>query len=614
MKKLYSVAAATIAGSFLLTGVAFAGFGVDVFNTSEEVAAHSPCDLGPAFSFEFGPGTIFTEGDEIIVDLPYDPNGPRVTLCKDMDYVIAPGGKVLKIDALVAANMWNAPGVFPAKTDAVPFGYTGPTALAAGDFGAGAGTDGFAFHVTGAKGGDRIKVEVLSNTSGAKLKGKSADPADGFQLDLFKREGSGVSGETYLVAAHAVLLAQDATNKKLYGGDTAGGVADNFVSADDNTLCLNVSEWTRTTVDASIKSNPNNVFTFAPTNPEIAHLRDGAIAFQNCTKSVVGPVDITPVTQTTAVCTIENGVFKGGTGASAVVPSGYADTHNNPILIVSQNELRAEKYALKLTILTAPEGGTPQPGNGGVYFADDAGIDIYTYASKSAACADKNLTVGTKKTLNTSIQWTDAGGGTTTSSAKLPGSCDDLDDSTKGRYITMYAEMNTKLAAGQKAFLVNIPKLIYDYRDVNPGDIVDVRVELHRAPCGLVVKEDKPVVRSFQDPTGAVATLTFPYFAKPDPFWNGIALVNLASAEVEVDLTLTEVDGDVGEGKVTIPAGEMYANTLTGMIQQGVLELTSGDGELGDTNAYMKAVGPSIDGFTIMSNGSGVSMGYLPRK
>ncbi len=574
MKKLYSVAAAAIAGSFLLTGVAFASFGVNVSTTSEEVAAGSPCDLGPAFTFEFGPDSILTAGDEIIVDLPFNPNGSKVTLCKGFDYVIAPGDEILDLAALDATNMWDFTNhTIAAKTNLTPFGFVGTTPVV-GNF-----TGAIAFHVTGTQGGDRIKIEILGAAAGNNVKVQSA-AGDALLLDIFKRVGSvangGAAGNYEAgagggAATGGVLLAQDDTNTSHYGGDGAvGSVADEFVDADDNTLCMNVSQWPGATVDASITSKPNNVFTFAPTNPEIAHLRDGAVAFQNCNKSVVGPVAIRPITQASPSCTFDN-----------ETPTTYAGTHNNKILITSLNDFKQERYDLRLTILTAPEGGTPRPGDGGVYF---------TPASATVS----------------------ANGGTTTVSADLVSQCADFAQSGAGRYTSVFIQ-GAVMPAGMKAMVIDLPTLIYDYPELAVGDIVDMRIELFRAPCGVILEGDKPIVRSFQDPSAASATLIFPYFATPGAFWNGIALVNMSNEPSEVDLRLTEVDGDVAEGTVTIQAGQMYTNTLMGMIQQGVLQLTAGSGELGDANAYMRAQGPGIDGFAIMSNGAGVSAGYLPR-
>jgi len=135
------------------------------------------------------------------------------------------------------------------------------------------------------------------------------------------------------------------------------------------------------------------------------------------------------------------------------------------------------------------------------------------------------------------------------------------------------------------------------------------------APCGC----DFAVAKFCCDATNY--GMLYPYFAPDNDesvFWNGIAISNLSLKEGTANITIYEMDGDIGKASVVIPAKGIYNSLLRNI--QGLTVTTKGTGDtagtLGNSKAYIWVCSNFIpDGFAMISDNSGMgeSMGYIPR-
>jgi len=214
-----------------LVGLAVAANRVEVKVTSEPIGYHSPCDKGGSFSFEFDPGTVVQEGDQITIDLPYG-----VTLCKDVDLYVLQG----------SGNWYWENGEIPDDSqDESPLTYKSSPPVVDG---------GIYFHVYGSAGSQRLTIDVIGENPGDSISVNGTDPDARLVLYILDQRTN-----------------DDFTVDGLY--TDFNGTAATPATEADNTYCINVSEWEETTVDVSLDS-AGDKYTFIPSNPEIAHVME----------------------------------------------------------------------------------------------------------------------------------------------------------------------------------------------------------------------------------------------------------------------------------------------------------------------------------------------------
>lgn len=91
-KRILAAAASTaMLTTLFLAGNVLSADRVEVKVTSEPIGSGSSCDKAGGFSLEFDSTTTLLDGDQITIDVDYTNATNYVSLCRDIDIVIAPG-------------------------------------------------------------------------------------------------------------------------------------------------------------------------------------------------------------------------------------------------------------------------------------------------------------------------------------------------------------------------------------------------------------------------------------------------------------------------------------------------------------------------------------------
>lgn len=596
MKKKYlAIATSTAMISGMVLGSAFAENLVNVKITSEPITEKTVCGKVGGFTLEFDGNTVLKSGDRITIDTDYVSAGNLTALCNGLDFMITPDAT--GSDEVGESGLsWDSNTVDLSSDGSSPVYYEGTTAPSSLDPDDNE-TGGVNFKVFGAKGGQRISVDVIGHEDANSTLTVAADDP-GSKL-VVKFLDQAVIGAPYVTKGIYV----DKNNDRDYSDAAA---------VTDNTLCLDVSNFDNNKVFGSVDSAADK-YTFLPTGPQIAHIvANPGYDVVECKKQDCGTVEI--------------GKAVGQEGGSDTcndftdVPArNYCDAPatehaNNDLIFKPKTGFFAiDNYQIEMTILV-DEGQGFKEGDFGVYFANDA-PSAAAFTSDTAACDDDDLATLTPTyyLANDSVTSSDALG---------EANCEVAD---AGRAVRLITAANGLGADGATTdyLKVMIPALNYDVNKVQPGANVRVKVTLNRAPCGYITEAEhcvgQLVSACASTPEGG-NNLKFPYFTEgtTDGFWDGIAVTNTSNSAGKATITIYETDGDIAVANIDLAAMSMYVNTLQTMIDNNefTLDPASPNGVLGNARSQIVVTSETlkIDGFAMMGNNTtGVSMGYLPR-
>ncbi len=605
MKRVFALIVA-LSAVFAFTGVAMAQNRVEVKVTSEPLAFQAACDKAGGFSLEFDTDTRITAGDKITIDVSYASPSDFAAICKAIDFEISVGGDAENN----VANRWQAQDA----GDNIPLTSTGPVYIiaeqSAADQAGGVAADedfltnanGIYFRVTAAEGTQTITVDVMGDVGAYVQVGD--DPGDKLVVNFLDQQnntGFAVDG----------IYVDNEDADAFYNNDATLG---------DNTLCVDVSQWTGSVVRASMDSQLDK-YSFIPSDPQIAHIRVSAgFDFAVCEKVATGRI----------LCG-EKGVQEQDTCTSFDYEDadGYvANTHTttNRVIIQSTEEFPLVDYQIRLDILV-----NGMTGDNGVYFSNEAVFADGFNLLADACEADHNALALVVDDRTNYVYRNGAGALLNEGDILAPhgpavGSCDV--EATARATSILTSEDDLDLVAGNDFLLINLPAFNYDIDEITADDVVSVQVTLIKAPCGQIfgpeVVEIGTMCAEVVDPAAAVNTLVYPYFTAMDNdnWWDGIVITNLSANAGNFTAMVYEQDGDVGAFTGTVDANGLYQNTLQNALLTGgaAIVTAGGDGVLGNSLCYVIVCTDFMaDGFAFMGSLSSnammanESMGYIPR-
>ncbi|MBI5557276.1 MAG: hypothetical protein HY885_06525 [Deltaproteobacteria bacterium] len=582
--------------SLVLSGAALAVNRVEVKVTSEPIASGASCDKAGGFSLEFDTSTALLDGDQITIDTDFVNATNFTALCRDIDLVIAPGSGANITSQADGGNSTNAGwtnGSTPDELVDSPVVYSGtaPTDV----------EEGIIFHVVGNSGSQRITVDVVGIDTTTGADGRAVNAVAGSLI-----VGPGVNDKIIVR-----FLDQDVnfTTGGIFvdNNTTTDDTYDQPADLEDNTLCINVSSWSESTVKGNMDSR-NDKYTFIPSNPQIAHVVSAAeYALYECAKANCGNLALGATSQAGSSCGAFDNEDPGAAGTAYMNSCATVDDHaNNQFIIQKTNgTFDLVDYIVTATILV-----NGVEGDNGVYFTSDA-ILTDGASTSTAACAFTNASgsaIGAASYFQAD--------GTTATPVAADTDCD-IAGSARAVELTTLGH-NLNLAANDDFLFINIPEMHYDLGEVEDGDQVSVRITLTKAPCGEVTTQTLCVGTFLEEcPTSAGSeTMIFPYFTSPaatDAWWDGVAITNESATAGTATVTLYEQDGDSATASIAVAARSMYVNTLTAMISGGVFTASSGNaGTIGDSRCFLSvSTDFAASGFAMIANtATGESMGY----
>lgn len=574
---------AVVCAVFAFTGLAMAENRVEVKVTSEPIGYKAVCDKAGGFSLIFDKDTAIMVGDQITIDLSFITSTDYAATCKAIDFEISPGGDA----ANDATHRYNVATVFDSNLESAPF-YTGNNAPI--DIGSGAG---IYFRIKAADKVQRITIDVLGT------------PGDGLRVNT---ASDAVLGLVFLDQKTNA----DFTRPGIWVKDTAGHYTV-AASRGDNTLCINVSSYSRDTVKGNMDSKADK-YTFIPSDPQIAHIAAAStLALVTCEKTETGRI-LCGEKGTQAVDTCVSFDFETG--------AGYVyGTHgsSNRLIIQSSYAYQLVEYQVKLDILV-----NGKTGDNGVYWTNES-VRAEGYDNLSNACQGSGLGVGTQ---NNYIYRDGAGKVLSAASISDPkwspetGSCD---VAAAARAVSLLTDQSTLgLADGNDFLLIDIPYMSYDIDDITKDDVVSVKVTLIKAPCGTIFTGNLQIgtlCAKTVDQT-VLKTLIYPYFTAmaDDGWWDGLVVTNLGENAGEFTALIYEQDGDIGAFTGMVEKHSLYVSTLASALTNAKMVSGGKDGVLGNSACYIVVCTDfDADGFAMIANdsdntlNSSESMGYIPR-
>jgi hypothetical protein len=573
---------------FGVTTIAMAAFQVEVKTNSEPVTgAEGACEKAGNITLIFDEGTIFQDGDWITADLPIG-----VTLCQDFDF------------AILGVSAGVVPGAGAFVTTAAPAdGATLDNDLWSikdlGNSGAAegitvAGTSGIFFRVRGSSGATRIRIDVYdSDNLGAggvgdasNYDGTSTLTVDNdveFQIKLFDSEphdGSGPSAGVW--AFNDTPSGTPATSNGFYG-DTLPADLLQFSNDWDNTYCINVDTdvYGGSTIDVSINSggiSGNNFLTFNPSNPQVAHLQAAeSITLEACKGDLWEYVPLEG--GQTAVCT-----FNYDTGTN------YCDFAGQSLIL--QNNSGTYYFPGDEFRIVARISGN------GAYFSN-VGALVAGYLPTEDPCdvAGTPIAVGFTAETETSVSPGAGANGV---------GCAEIDPEDRFVELTSTAFGGIDL---YNAIRVVLPSIVFDPAVATAGQAVTVTVELWRLPCGLIFTDDRQIAE-FVETCAAAAPSTdlyYPYAVALDGsqgWWFGMTIGNPSAASGDADVTVIEMDGDIGTASYTVDAGGLVVLPAATLLADLTADAAN-TGTLGDSACHIVVECAFIDagGFGMQGNG-----------
>lgn len=554
MRKKFSFGLVALLATALFATSAFAANRVEVKVTSEPIAQAATCEKAGSYTMEFDRGTVLAHGDQITLDLPLN-----VSLCNDIDIVVP----------YADANTGAAYGV-PAATSAVM-----------------AGADTAYFKISGDAGTQRVTIDVFMADAAAPdvaVPGATLTVAD-----------ADADGDATLDKFVLAFFNQGTDGITVWDDANDDGVVDagEYVAADveDNTRCINVSNYASETVKDSLDSKADK-YTFIPSDPQVAHIvaATGYSLYQ-CEKTEIGRIELGSKTSTQAGDTETCDAFDFETAA------GFCDgTDENKLIVKSTADMALTDYKVELEILTD-----------GVYWSNQA-LAYQAYKTATAVCEDDAA-----DTALLVASYEDAEGEAVAAGDVQAPLLNECDVDADGKAVKLVSNDFALAAAGTRYLWFDMPAFNYDLDEVSSGDEVIVRVTVTKVPCGNVITEELTVGTFGCIVESESYGLSFPYFTRisGDEYWDGIALVNKSANDGTANVTIYEQDGDIFTAEVAVEAHSMYVN-LTSALN---LVQVAGSGEAGDAPFYMEVETDfNADGFAMMANpDTGESMGYLPR-
>jgi len=266
-------------------------------------------------------------------------------------------------------------------------------------------------------------------------------------------------------------------------------------------------------------------------------------------------------------------------------------------------------------------------GQNGAYWSQPAVTDIqfHQYATQAEACAATDY--GTYHFGPGKFFKSDSAGKSTTEVTTLIGgtTCTVPAANQATRIVTNVDQGYVITSADEflktSRWWINIPEIRIDPAVLYNGEKISVRIELLDMTSGGICADCTVTCTCVIDvayvcPKTTSSTCLFPYFTTtgtPNPWWNGIALVNTSKTAGNVTLKVYQKDGKTGTYTTTTPvaAGSMFIATLDN------IAFTAASGTLGGVPLYIEATSTftGLDGFAMIANTqSGESMGYLCRK
>ena len=528
----------------------------EVNANSEGIAYQATCDKAGNLSFAFDPDTVLTEGDEFYIDLPFG-----VTLCREIDLRVYNGAPNTHFVGFTANGLnGDAPFFFTDQS-----GYSNATSTNGGIY----------FDVKGTVGQQRVKVTVMADGATGTLTIGSHDNQDDMTLILFDQRINGaVAASQTVFNGNFLFIDSDSDSNYETGALLA-----------DNTLCINVSQHTQNTVDASLDSLSDK-FTFDPTNPEIAHVMT-AVSYTLATCKGTETCGDIPIQGQSSTCEFD---FEA--------PTGYCTTFAGGRLVIQTAATAFENTNFSLTITS---------GTAGVYFGGAPVVGGFTAAQDN--CSGAGAALGET--------WTAKLGDGTTAGAYDAGTCT---PAATSKVVTMTSNNFNPGASNYNAIYLNLGKFVYDSSVLTNGTAANITITLTKAPCSTPLSE-VVCVGTFVDAcstgTSTSTTLLFPYFPAMDGstgWFDGIVIINQSTADGTATLTFYEADvstgvlNETGTLAVSVPAQGMYIKSLADIVASITTTGTMGDDPLwiaGSCNFL-------ADGFAIMYT-STVAQGYLPR-
>ncbi len=593
-KRILAAAASTaMLTTLFLAGNVLSADRVEVKVTSEPIGSGSSCDKAGGFSLEFDSTTTLLDGDQITIDVDYTNATNYVSLCRDIDIVIAPGADAnltSQEDGGGAAGI----GFMDANIPAV--GVDSPVVMSAN---LSAETqEGVIFHVYGNEGSQRITFDVvgIDTAAGAPAANTASITVAGGVNDTL----------TVRFLDQDVVFAQNG----IYVDDTdpADNVYETAATLEDNTLCINVEEWSESTVKGNMDSFADK-FTFIPSNPQIAHIVSAAAYVKyECDKNNCGYLGIGATSQAGSNCAAFDNEAPDAINSNYDPCTTLDDHANNQLIIQKTNGVfELVNYIVDVKILV-----NGVEGDNGVYFTDDA-IGTEGAATAAEACAFDN---GDGAAIGAAIHY--LADGTTATPVAADTDCTIAGSARSVQLTTAGHGLN--LQANDDFIYINLPQFHYDLSEVEDGDVVSVEVTLTKAPCGEVTTVTH-CIGTFVDncPTSAgTDALTYPYFTKAatggDAWWDGLAITNEGSTAGTATITMYENDGDTATATVNVGAHSIYVKTLGAMISDGTFVAASGNaGTLGDSTCHLVVTTTfPASGFAMIAReATGESMGYV---
>ncbi|HUU39437.1 MAG TPA: hypothetical protein VMW42_00705, partial [Desulfatiglandales bacterium] len=530
IKNIFIMIAAVVS-VFALTGAAFAVNTVGINVTSEPIRADAVCDKAGGFTLTFDKSTTLVHGDQITLDLTYG-----VTLCRDIDIALA-----ANTGATLSATVDTTQGWLNTQTN------TSAPVYIVEDLDADAASTGGGvyFHIYGTDGSPRITIDVIGGGSETATLTVGADAGDKLIMTFLGQRTN-----------------DDFAVDGIYTDTTTANTFNVAATVADNTICIDVSDpvFTQTVVNENFDSKGDK-FTFVPSNPQVAHLGP-SLNYQltACAKDIdVGNIILGTKSSTQAGVTEDCVAFDFESGA------GYcANTHgtNNMLLIESlSGAFESVNYQIQLEILVNGTTGY----HGVAWTNQDVGADGFN--DSTAACgagaavavgAQANYTYYRYNTSGQLVAVTPA-----TVEAAHANQCDiapvaPATTPNAQATVLLTEASDLDLAVTNDILWVDMPALNYDLDDVDEGDVVSVVATLIKAPCGVLFEGEIEVGTFGCYVSPPAYNLIFPYFtemdADADVFWDGIAIVNMTSADGTATLSIFEQDGDRGTVTVSVEA------------------------------------------------------------
>lgn len=599
MKKTV-VLLAVVFAVFALTSTAMAQNRVEVKVTSEPIAYQAECDKAGGFSLEFDQNTRIQEGDQITIDLSWLSPSDFAQICKEIDLEISRGSGI-------GWSFADIPNGAPSTTYAFYWaGAVAPTN----------GVGEIYFRIHGAVDTQRVTVDVLGAADGDYVEVGDAPDSKIILTFLDQKENPRIDEDAIWIDPDAVTGLED-------------GVYSTAATFSDNTLCIDVTQYSLSTVKANLDSRLDK-YTFIPSDPQIAHVASQAgISIVECggkatnnpgrtNCGVIIPAETNGVE--THTCTAFDFDDDDG-GANAFGYISTTRTGNNRLIIQSVEPFEDAGYEIRLEILVDGEGG-----DNGVYFSNQD-VEYAGFNSVANAClAPVNISDDAGLVNVDVATYRNAAGSSVGIVPTAPAGytrAADCTVATTERAVYLQTEVFDP-ADDATVMLVDVPAFNYDWTVIESGGVVAVKVTLIRTPCGEIEIGTKTVATLCPAappvvPTYA-STIVYPYLtaANNDNWWDGIVITNLSSTDGSFTAIVYEQDGDVGAFTGTVLANSLYQNTLQSAME-GATQV-SGDGTLGDSMCYMIVCHDFIaDGFAFMGSLStnslmaNESMGYVPR-